>query len=395
MEMELPEGWRRVKIKEVGKAVTGSTPSTKNPAYWGGDIPFVTPADLLGEVIAKTARTITEEGALTARLLPAGTVLVSCIGHQIGKTALLENKAVTNQQINAIVPNKAVADGQFLLYVLTHARPGLSNLAAITTIPIINKSSFESFPFILPPLPEQRAIASVLGAAQAALAARRREQHLEQEHKAALLEELFTRGTHGEATRATEIGELPVGWGVGKLGKVVKLSSGSIRPANTISVADSANCIPVYGGNGIMGWTDVASSTQQHLIIGRVGAYCGCVCIADAPSWITDNALYSAKWLRHDYDIGFIANYLTFRNLNQYRRLGGQPLITQSILADIDIPLPPLPEQARIAAVLGALDAKLGALAGEVARLEELFRALLEELLSGRLRVGNLAAFGS
>ena len=66
-----------------------------------------------------------------------------------------------------------------------------------------------------------------------------------------------------------------------------------------------------------------------------------------------------------------------------------QPKLALARIAWIKIPLPPLPEQQRIAAVLGALDAKLGALAVEVARLEELFRTLLEELLSGRLQVAT------
>ena len=72
----------------------------------------------------------------------------------------------------------------------------------------------------------------------------------------------------------------------------------------------------------------------------------------------------------------------------------GRQRLNKYALEKLLIPLPPLPEQKRIASVLGALDAKLGALAAEVARLEELFRALLEELLSGRRRVENSAAFG-
>lgn len=409
-EMELPEGWQRVRVKDIGKTVTGSTPSTKNPAYWGGNIPFVTPADLLGEVIEKTERTITEEGALTARLLPIGTVLVSCIGHQIGKTALLKRKAVTNQQINAIVPNEAVADSEFLLYILTHERPRVSNLAAITTIPIINKSSFESFVFTLPPLPEQRAIASVLGAVQAALGARRREYHLEQEYKAALLEQLFICGTRSEATQETEIGELPVSWAVVKLGTLIvdgpqnglyKHASfyGEGTPVIRINDFDLGGRFVTTEFNRIrleQEDIDRYAVRKNDLLINRVNSlsHIGkCARVIELP----EPTVFESNMMRFAVDEQklspeFLSYFLTLNSTRAYirgiaKRAVAQSSINQSDLKGIVLPLPPLPEQQRIAAILGALDVKLAALTVEVARLEELFRALLEELLSGRLRV--------
>ena len=78
-----------------------------------------------------------------------------------------------------------------------------------------------SFSCLLPPLPEQRAIAHVLRAVQAAREARQREVSLERERKAALMAHLFTHGTRGEPTKQTPIGEMPGSWEVQRSAKCV------------------------------------------------------------------------------------------------------------------------------------------------------------------------------
>ena len=82
----------------------------------------------------------------------------------------------------------------------------------------INATKLQLLTIALPPLPEQRAIALALWTVQQAKEARRREAALERERKAALMEYLFTHGTRGEATKQTEIGEMPESWGIANVG---------------------------------------------------------------------------------------------------------------------------------------------------------------------------------
>jgi len=92
--------------------------------------------------------------------LPRGAVLVSCIGY-IGKTGVVDVEiAVTNQQINAIIPNRV--DNWFLAYSLLYEAPLLNVQARKTTVPILNKTNFGNIPIPLPPLSEQREIARIL-----------------------------------------------------------------------------------------------------------------------------------------------------------------------------------------------------------------------------------------
>ena len=248
----------------------------------------------------------------------------------------------------------------------------------------INQSRMKSLIIPLPPLPEQRAIAHVLQTIQEANAARQRELTLERERKAALMDYLFSYGTKDEPRKQTEIGEIPESWEVTRLGDLVKLKSGLSRPNDMENEPNSELNVPVYGGNGVLGYTGKEFSEQRLLVIGRVGAYCGCVHIAEVPNWITDNALYSEKWFNSGISLDFLAEQLKHFNLNRLQRKGGQPLITQSIIHELKIPLPPLLEQHVIAETSQVFDIKIAALEQEAERLDELFHAMLHELMTGQ-----------
>jgi type I restriction enzyme S subunit len=181
-----PEHWEVVPIGQVGRVITGRTPPTSHSEYWNGSIPFITPVDLQGGPVRTTQRSITNEGLRKARPLPRGAVLVSCIGY-IGKVGVVDSDvAVTNQQINAIVPQRV--DSWFLAFALMHETALLESRARMTTVPILHKTNFQRVPIPLPPLDEQREIARMLQAVDARIAA-------EQARRAAL-EELFKTLLH-------------------------------------------------------------------------------------------------------------------------------------------------------------------------------------------------------
>lgn len=101
--------WEKVKISELGKIITGKTPSTKEEKNFGGSIPFLTPSDNMDvRYVEATARTLSDEGVNNVKnsLLPSNSICVSCIGSQLGKVVITTEETVTNQQINSIVPNE-------------------------------------------------------------------------------------------------------------------------------------------------------------------------------------------------------------------------------------------------------------------------------------------------
>jgi len=175
----IPAHWQVVRLGEVGKVITGRTPSTARPEYWNGHIPFITPVDLNGMPIRIAQRSITEEGLKEAKPLPEGAVLVSCIGY-IGKVGVVDSEiAVTNQQINAVIVESSKISNWFLAYAVMRESKLLESWARKTTVPILHKTNFERIPIPLPPLDEQRAIAETLRAVDRRIEA-------EESHKQAL-----------------------------------------------------------------------------------------------------------------------------------------------------------------------------------------------------------------
>ena len=174
----------------------------------------------------------------------------------------------------------------------------------------------------------------------------------------------------------------PERWKAVRLGDLVKLKSGLSRPKDMEDKPNPNLTVPVYGGNGILGYTSKGSSKHRLLVIGRVGAYCGCVHIAEVPNWITDNALYSEQWFNNEVSLDFLAEQLKYFNLNQLKRRGGQPLITQSIIHELKIPLPPLPEQRAIAHVLQTIQEAKATRQRELALERERKAALMDYLFS-------------
>ena len=104
MKQNLPSSWDLKSFKDVAEVVTGTTPSTKFPEYYGGSIPFVGPGELgTAEPIVDSTKKLSESGVKQARQLPPGSVLVCCIGATIGKVGFAGTALATNQQINALV----------------------------------------------------------------------------------------------------------------------------------------------------------------------------------------------------------------------------------------------------------------------------------------------------
>ena len=138
------------------------------------------------------------------------------------------------------------------------------------------------------------------------------------------------------------------------------------------------NCA-VYGGNGINGYHNEYTYEEPKIIIGRVGAYCGNIHRTQPKSWITDNALIIERAFV-DYDEGYLIYLLNYLKLNRWASQSGQPLISFGRIKDIQIPLPPLPIQRRIAAILDQADALRRKDAELLARYDALAQSVFLEL---------------
>lgn len=142
-----------MKIKEIGKVITGKTPSTKNIDNFEGEINFITPEDIAkGYIIKATNRHISEKGynSIKPNTLDGISVLVGCIGSDMGNVAISVGKCASNQQINAITDIADDWNPFYIYYYLSKKKKYFHQIAGTTTTPILPKSVFEeiSIPYI-------------------------------------------------------------------------------------------------------------------------------------------------------------------------------------------------------------------------------------------------------
>ena len=177
-----------------------------------------------------------------------------------------------------------------------------------------------------------------------------------------------------------EVNNIPEGWVETTLGGVMRISSGKARPK-------TFGNYPVYGGNGILDYADEFNFDNETIIVGRVGAYCGCVYYENGKFWLSDNALGIKS--NEKSDIKFLYYYLININLNKKSIGGAQPLLTQGILNQIEIIIPQdIDEQKSIASILTSFDDKIELLQAQNKNLEELAQTIFKEWF-GKYQIGD------
>jgi type I restriction enzyme S subunit len=155
------------------------------------------------------------------------------------------------------------------------------------------------------------------------------------------------------------------------LGDVVRFGNGkAIKPGGT-------GLYPVYGSNGIIGGSDEFRH-ENGVVIGRVGAYCGAVLYCPTKFWASDNTLVAYPALEQ-VDTKFLYYLLADAKLSRYAGGAAQPLVTQTVLKQVEVRIPPLPVQQRIAGILSAYDELIENSQRRIKILESMARALYRE----------------
>lgn len=176
--------------------------------------------------------------------------------------------------------------------------------------------------------------------------------------------------------RDTEIGRIPKDWEVVKVGTLLDLRNGE-RP----KIREGAS-IPVYGANGIMGYTDnFLVDNDFTIIIGRVGAS-GEVHLGKGKIWISDNAIFSKSYNATKIYPPFLFYLLKLKRLNKFVLKTTHPIITQTFLSNFLVQLPELKEQQKIAEVLSTVDEAIQKTDKIIAKTERLKKGLMQELLT-------------
>lgn len=154
---EFTKNWNKKKLKEVGEISTGKTPSTSKEEYYNDKgMLWITPTDIKGNITNETSKRLSPRGQKESRIVPSGSILVTCIA-SIGKNTMVKENASFNQQINAVSPNEEY-DSYFLLTQSYFWSRKMKLFASKGTMQIVNKGDFSNLTFKVPSLEEQQMI---------------------------------------------------------------------------------------------------------------------------------------------------------------------------------------------------------------------------------------------
>ena len=335
-------------------------------------------------------------------------VLYGKLRAYLDKAVVAEMEGICSTDILVVTANSKTLP-RFLVCLL-HTSPLISHAVATSTgvnHPRTSWNSLGKFTFALPPLPEQRAIAHVLQTIQEAKAARQHELALERERKAALMDYLFSHGTKDEPRKQTEIGEIPEGWDMVRLGDIADITYGV--QAAVAHLLDESIGIPILTNINITleGTFDLSTLRYYELPKNKRGQLIlekGDVLF----NWRSGSQHHVGKTVLFDLDgeYTFSSFILRFRFVEKiknkfalhyfhYLRKKGffalkrsqssvNSVFNASKSAEIPVIVPLIDEQSGISDVLQACDTKIVALEQEADRLDELFHAMLDELMTGK-----------
>lgn len=218
----LPKRWRKVKLGEIVNVSGGGTPSTSNPKYWGGNIAWLTPAEVVAlngnRFIDKTERYITEEGLKnsSAKVMPVNSLLLTSRA-TIGEVVINKIPMATNQGFINIEPKNV--NLMFLFYWLKNNRKFLNQMAIGSTFNELSKSVFKKIDILIPEDPnEQKRIADILSAFDDKIEVNNKIIKTLEEMAQEIFKEWFLRfrfpGWEKVKFVDSELGKIPEGWQV-------------------------------------------------------------------------------------------------------------------------------------------------------------------------------------
>lgn len=408
----IPENWEVKRLGDViEKFVGGGTPSRSIPHYWGNEIPWVTVKDFETFHPRHSQEAITRAGLQNSasHLIPNGTLITST-RMALGKAVVYEVDVAINQDLKALFPIPVLAT-QYLYCWFQYHGQSIDKLGSGSTVKGISLPDLKKIEFQLPPLPEQIAMATVLSDMDALIESLGQLIAKKRQIKQGAMQELLTgkRRLPGfqikPGYKKTEVGVIPEDWEVKALGDVAEIRSGGTPSTNQPEFwdGDVLWCTPT-DITGLKGFKYLTHTSRTITIQGLkcssaelVPAYSVVMtsratigeCAINAVPVATNQGF--KNFVPFQTTDGEFLYYLLQTKKQDFISLcGGSTFLeigkTQLAAFNIALPKEKL-EQTAIATVLSDMDAEIEALESKLAKSRELKQGMMQELLTGRIRI--------
>ena len=399
-EINLPKHWKNAKLKEIASLRRENIQPEDDLCLNYVGLEHIDS----GESQLKRWGNASEVKSTKSRFYP-DDILYGKLRAYLDKVVIAEMEGICSTDILVVTANSKTIP-RFLVYLL-HTHPLIRHAVATSTgvnHPRTSWNSLGEFTFALPPLPEQRAIARILQTIQEAKFTRQREIVLERERKTALMDVLFSHGTKSEPRKQTEIDEIPESWETTRLAEAVTFTK---KPRNLrYSEYDKIPFVPMelipiaklFSKEFILKTNDELKSGTYFepgdILLPKItpsfenGKQC-IIKTLPTPFGIATTEVIPIREVEGISDISYLFYYLLLPNVRtslagKMQGTTGRQRLSKDALVNLQIPLPPLSEQRAIATVFQTIDEKIAALERESEHLNELFHAMLDELMTGQ-----------
>lgn len=382
----MPENWKTYKLGELTIWKSGGTPSKSKPEYWGGEIPWISAKSLKGRYVYDSDLKVTKAGLKKGtKLAIKGSILLLVRGSGLYNdipVAMASKDVSYNQDVKCVLPSSNLLSNEFLLYWFKGNKQTLSNLLEATSIGAgkFDMDRLLNLKFKLPPLPEQKSIASILSALDDKIELNLRMNKTLEEMAMALYKHWFVDFgpfQDGEFVES-KLGEIPKGWEVKKLEDLLEIKYGKDHKKL------EEGKIPVYGSGGIMRYVDTFLYDQESILIPRKGTLSNLFYLSE-PFWSVDTMFYS-KFRKQNFG-KYIFYFLKSLDLASMDVGSAVPSLTTELLNRIKILVPAIQEVEKFNEIVSSYFEVMEGNKDENKTLTQLRDTLLPKLISGEVRV--------
>lgn len=328
------------RISEIGTVVGGGTPSTKNPDYWGGDIPWISPKDLTdykSVYISKGENFLTEKGLKSGtRLLPKNTLLFSSRA-PIGYVALAANPICTNQGFKSIVCDEKQVVPLYLYYYMKANLDYIKLFGTGATFPEISGKTMGKIKVeIFKSLDVQHRIASILSTYDTLIENNTKRIRLLEKMAENLYKEWFVRFRFPGHENVEMENGLPKGWSRGSLSDVCEFKRGKNI---TSSEMEEGNVPVISAGLEPSGYHSCSNVRGVNVTMSSSGANAGYIAIHYSDIWAADCSYIKEATTDNIYYVYELLNNI--RNvINNFQRGAAQPHVYPKDVNRIKLILP-------------------------------------------------------
>jgi len=374
--------WPTVALEEIGQWGSGGTPLVSKREYYDGDVPWLITEDLNDGVVRTSKRFITQLGLRnsSAKIVEPGTLLIAMYG-SIGKLGIAGMTCATNQAIAFCRCNGDKINAKFLFYYLLASRAALAHAGRGGTQQNISQEILKAFPVPLPPLHEQKCIATLLDKADRLRRSRRYVQDLSATFLQSIFLEMFgnpvTNPMRWDVVLLEDLGNLDRGRSKHRPRNAPHLLGGPYPLIQTSEVANSGGYIRTYeqtyskiGLEQSKMWPKGTLCITIAANIAKTGILLFDACFPDSVVGFTANAKTNAEYVQQWFS--FVQQYL-----ERIAPESAQKNINLEILRGLHVPLPPIELQQKFAGIVRRVE-RVRAQQREAERqAEHLFQTLL------------------